>query len=78
LSNENKLYTIRQIAEDLAHVDKRVLSVLKDHEARLQDLELALVEVAKRVADLELRVGSAVTDKVAEGTFRQVKDLEEP
>ncbi|MGD0072130.1 MAG: hypothetical protein ABSB71_11285 [Candidatus Bathyarchaeia archaeon] len=46
------------------------------HEERFGVLEQELVALADRLNAVELRAGSVVTAKVAEGTFAKVSDLE--
>jgi hypothetical protein len=46
------------------------------HEERLIAVEQELVTLADRLNALELRLGSVAAEKVAEGTFAKVPDLE--
>jgi hypothetical protein len=47
-----------------------------DHEERVGVLEQELVALSDRLNALELRLGSVATEKVAEGTFKKLDDLE--
>jgi len=77
LSNENQQYTIQQIGKDLSVIDKKIVSVLEDHELRLQALENVGLkgELLRLKRVLEASDYPAAKRDVALEVFAQLCDL---
>jgi hypothetical protein len=73
MGKENQIYTIKRVNEELCSVDHKILSIVGDHEKRLQALEAFSVKAA--LTELLVAIGKIADPERSAAALEEFRKL---